>query len=130
MEHSGFLGEQAGSRVVAALGPELGRKQPSLSERESMHLGRGRNAKLRYSSRGNHRMTLQGDRTAGLGICQSKMLFHLAAWGGLFLPLASLGGDEGPCCGLCTALESGLSNLGKALSFCFFLSFVYQVPRH
>jgi len=51
---------------------------------------------------------------------QSKMLFHLAVWGGLFLPLASPGGDERPSCGLCTALESGLSNLGKACSSFFF----------
>lgn len=31
----------------------------------------------------------QGDRTVGLGICQSKMLFQLTAWRGLFLPLPS-----------------------------------------
>lgn len=85
--------------------------------------GQGGNCKAALFKHGNHRTTLQGDRTVELDICQKKMIFHLAAWGGLFFPFPSLGGDEEPSCGLCTALETSLSNLGRALSFSFFFFF-------
>lgn len=91
---------RVGSRVVAALGPEMG-ENSCLSQKRQHAPGEGVNCKAALFKRGQPQDNLAGR----LGICQSKMLFHLTAWGGLFLPLASPGGDKGPSCGLCTALE-------------------------
>lgn len=98
-------------------GPWDGRKQPPFSKERACTWAGGELQSCLIQAGA----TTPQDNLAGrLGICQSKMLFRLTAWGGLFLPLASLGGDKGPSCGLCTALEWGLSNLGKARSFFFF----------
>lgn len=51
LEHSGFLGEWARSRVVAALGPEKGIKQPPISKERVYSPGWRGTAELLYSSR-------------------------------------------------------------------------------
>lgn len=78
------------SWAVATLGPVMGGKAVAFLKGEREPGKRGA-AKLHYSSRGKHRTILQGGRTVGFGICQSKVIFHLAAQGGLFLPLAPPG---------------------------------------
>lgn len=78
------------SRAAATLGPVMEGKAVTFLKGEREPGKRG-TAKLHYSSRGKHRTILQGGRTVGFGMCQSKVIFHLAAWGGLFLPLAPLG---------------------------------------
>lgn len=85
--------------------------KPFSKEREDLATGELQSCP---SSRGKHRAALGGGRTVRLGVCHSKVIFSLAAWGMLFLPFSPSWGDAEPSCGLCTAFESGLSHLHRA----------------
>lgn len=70
--------------MVAALGPEMGRKQlPSSKERGCSLLGG--TAKLPYSR------SSTGRQTTRAWYLSEQELFQLSAWRGLFLPLTSHG---------------------------------------